>query len=822
MGSNITILKDYLNGIADAIRYRGNTTDAIKASDFKTAIRNLPVNIIYNVPTNEETGKPDEIIQVMNYYTPEYISYQNYIGSKLTLAGLRTNNITNMSNMFYNCSYITSLDVSAFNTAKVENMSNMFYGCDSLTSLNLSNFNGSNVTNMYRMFSTSRNISKINMSNFNACSLEWFGMHNNMNYSYSWSIWPNYTYNNYTYWTLQELDLSGFNGHRIPALGRMFSSQSNLHTLNLAGFNGRSLINLAGFLSGAVNLSNLNLSGFNSYNAKSHQSAFSSCKQLLNADFLIHDIHVNLSEDVFGMFSGCSNLMSFNYPTFTPNQSINFASLFSGCTNLASVNLSYINFSKCLNASSMFSGCEQLKTVDLSTLKDIQTANSNLYGLFYNCPNLTSIEYNFDVRNVSQITDMFYECRNLTTAINFANQDFGSSGISGFGRMFYNCRNITSINFSNCNGSKFSSITSYNGSNTFTYAFNNQLTNTVLDFSNFNGCNITNMNNFIAYSSVAHVNLSNFNGFKVTDLTNAFRNSSVISVNLANFAANNITKMFDMFTNCSRLESVDLTNIGTFTGNSVRNMFANCPNMRTLQGSFTTHNVNDFSGMFRNCGMDVLDLSWIDFSKVSQQGKSVTSLFQYSKANFINFGNNYLNLPINCVSLFSIFTGCSRLAEVDLSLLKHFAQNGANMISSFESCSNLSNINLAALGEFSPGISMNNIFRSCDNLATIDFGDIDCSNVRFVNNAFYNCFNLTTIKNSLYNYGKAQNGVVDDIRLSNSSELTESSVMNLVDGLYDIRAHYSRTHYIYLPSEVRNQISESNKTYAQEKGWYLY
>ena len=41
-----------------------------------------------------------------------------------------------MSGMFYNCSSLTSLNLSNFNTNNVNNMSGMFSCCSSLTSLN--------------------------------------------------------------------------------------------------------------------------------------------------------------------------------------------------------------------------------------------------------------------------------------------------------------------------------------------------------------------------------------------------------------------------------------------------------------------------------------------------------------------------------------------------------------------------------------------------------------------------------------------------------------------------------------------------------------
>ena len=44
----------------------------------------------------------------------------------------------NCYHMFYNCTFLTSLDVSNFNTSNVTNMSYMFQSCSKLTTLDLS------------------------------------------------------------------------------------------------------------------------------------------------------------------------------------------------------------------------------------------------------------------------------------------------------------------------------------------------------------------------------------------------------------------------------------------------------------------------------------------------------------------------------------------------------------------------------------------------------------------------------------------------------------------------------------------------------------
>jgi surface protein len=57
-----------------------------------------------------------------------------------------------MNYMFYNCSSLTTLDLSSINTANVTHMSSMFAKCSNLTTVDLSSFNTANVENMYKMF----------------------------------------------------------------------------------------------------------------------------------------------------------------------------------------------------------------------------------------------------------------------------------------------------------------------------------------------------------------------------------------------------------------------------------------------------------------------------------------------------------------------------------------------------------------------------------------------------------------------------------------------------------------------------------------------
>ena len=67
---------------------------------------------------------------------------------------IETKIITDMSNIFYDCTSLKSLpDISKWNTKNVTNMSNMFHNCESLISLSdISKWDTKNVNNMSGMF----------------------------------------------------------------------------------------------------------------------------------------------------------------------------------------------------------------------------------------------------------------------------------------------------------------------------------------------------------------------------------------------------------------------------------------------------------------------------------------------------------------------------------------------------------------------------------------------------------------------------------------------------------------------------------------------
>ena len=72
---------------------------------------------------------------------------------------LNTSDVTDMYDMFANCSLLTTLDLSSFDTSKVTDMTSMFQGCSALTTIYVSNlWNVSGVGESANMFKNCTNL----------------------------------------------------------------------------------------------------------------------------------------------------------------------------------------------------------------------------------------------------------------------------------------------------------------------------------------------------------------------------------------------------------------------------------------------------------------------------------------------------------------------------------------------------------------------------------------------------------------------------------------------------------------------------------------
>ena len=200
-----------------------------------------------------------------------YAWFQGYVNltSIEGIEYLNTSQVTDMHNMFSECSHLQTTDFSGFDTRKVKDMSHMFHNCGSLKSLDISNFNTSEVTDMRGMFESCIG--------------------------------------------LTSLDLSHLNTSKVSVMASMFQSCINLLSVNLSGWDTRNVISMTSMFRRCLSLKTLDLSGFDTREKTCTMGdMFKVCKELTTI-FVSDKFAVGTGDTGDGtMFQGCNKLKGAN------------------------------------------------------------------------------------------------------------------------------------------------------------------------------------------------------------------------------------------------------------------------------------------------------------------------------------------------------------------------------------------------------------------------------------------------------------------------------------------------------------------------------
>ena len=387
--------------------------------------------------------------------------------TSLDVTHFNTANVTDMSEMFFMCSSLTSLDVTHFNTAKVTDMHSMFYSCSSLTSLDVTHFNTEKVTNMRFMFSSCSSLTSLNLTNFNTekvtdmddmfsdcqalttiyasdkfvtnqvtSSDNMFHMCINLigaiEYDGSKS---DHTYANYE------------NGYFSPEGGFYAYAEFDNATGTLTFRRGLSKPEGAYGLNEGRNLPDWNNLGTNvkkvvfdaSFASARPTNCYGWFKDFTNLTTIEGFEYLNTENvtNMTGVFNGCSALTSLDLTNFNTAKVTDMKLLFANCSALESLDLSMFNTENVTSMPSMFNGATNLKTLNVSNFNTEKV--NNMGYMFANCPNLTSLDLSsFNTKGVEYVDNIFKNCSNLTTIYASENFAFGS-GLKNGADMFLGC-----------------------------------------------------------------------------------------------------------------------------------------------------------------------------------------------------------------------------------------------------------------------------------------------------------------------------------------------------------------------------------------------
>ena len=183
---------------------------------------------------------------------------------------------------------------------------------------------------------------------------------------------------------------------------------------------------------------------------------FANCGSLTIIDF--SDFDTTLIYNMSYMFYYCTSLNEIR--SLSPVNSQNMSYFLYYCYSLTKIDFIFpqsTNSSQVTNMKYMFYCCASLTSINLT---NIYTNNVvNMYGMFYDCYRLQTIIFdeNFDVSSVTDMTNMFRYCYQLTS-LNLENMNAISALY--INNMFYECNSLTYLNLYNFNIPKVKSMSS--------------------------------------------------------------------------------------------------------------------------------------------------------------------------------------------------------------------------------------------------------------------------------------------------------------------------------------------------------------------------
>ena len=312
------------------------------------------------------------------------------------IENLNTQNVTDMSYMFYSCERLTSLDVSNFNTQNVTDMSEMFSVCSGLKSLNVSHFDTHNVKDMNSMFYSCERLTSLDVSNFNTQNVT------DMRYMFSWCE------------GLNSLDLSKFDTQNVEYMNNMFWSSSALKTIYVSDkfvttkvSSGGDMFKGCTSLKGAIDY----VASKTDYTYANYNTGYFTLKP----------------STAYAVFNKVDGTLTFRYDDSKPAGAYDLkeGDVRPAWNDEQSTNINKVVF-------------------DASFAKARPTS---CYMWFYSCENLTKIEdiENLNTQNVTDMSYMFYSCERLTS-LDVSN--FNTQNVTDMRYMFSWCEGLNSLDLS--------------------------------------------------------------------------------------------------------------------------------------------------------------------------------------------------------------------------------------------------------------------------------------------------------------------------------------------------------------------------------------
>ena len=287
------------------------------------------------------------------------------------IQNLNTTEVTNMGYMFYNCSNLTSLDLSGFDTQRVSEMNSMFFGCSKLTTIFVSNkFVVENVTQSDNMFSFCDKLSGAISYDYQKTNKEYA----NCTTGYFTNIADKDYFMHHAVYNSGAKSLTFKYGNKNRVADGITTYELNTGNTE-PGWKEKTDIKVVTFEE--------------SFKDARPESCHAWLKglSLLSAINNIEYLNTEECTDMAEMFSGCSTITKLDLRTFDTRKVTDMSAMFSGCGSLTKIDVTGLfDVANVTSSEGMFTGCTSLKGVIAFDENHVDKTYANGEGYFTKQP----------------------------------------------------------------------------------------------------------------------------------------------------------------------------------------------------------------------------------------------------------------------------------------------------------------------------------------------------------------------------------------------------------------------------------------------------
>ena len=300
-----------------------------------------------------------------------------------------------------------------------------------------------------------------------------------------------------------------------------------------------------------------------------------------------------------------------------------------------------------------------------------------------------------------------------------------------------------------------------------------------IDMDAFRNCNITKLSTlFSSDTKLKNItNIGNMNISKADGISYVFSNCSTLTqLDLSNWDTRNVRYMIGTFSGCTNLTEINCSGWNTSKVYNMQAAFYNCKSLQTLPvRDWDSRSVMNMDNAFAYCeSLTNLDVSKWDTSKVVgltnvfYHCSSLTTLdvSKWKTTNVLRAENLFAvcekltSLDVskwdtsNITTANAMFSVCRALTSLDVS--KWNTSKMKNTASMFASCTKLTSLDVSKWNT-SNITTANAMFSACRALTSLDVSRWNTSNVFNMSSVFASCESLTTVDVSNWDTGNAIN-----------------------------------------------------------------